>query len=207
MQSRLAGLVISLLVSTAALCTPAAAAPVAISFETVPGADGVLGTADDAPIGYVGPLSNQYASVGLTFSQGTLFQDSFFDGNPNNHFISSTPPIGFFSVPVFGISVSSNSSWNATLTAYDAADNIIATVTAINPTAGWNRFSTTFGLSTTQAIHHFSIMDSSNPNHILNLDNLVFEVGAAEVPEPSQLALFSMGLLTLAQRFRRNKRG
>lgn len=175
----------------------------------MPGADGVLGTSDDVPTENVemAALRDQYASVGLTFSQGTLFQGVFFDGNPDNHFISSTNPIGFFSAPVFGISISSNSFWDATLTAYDAADNIIDTITAVNPSAGWNMFSTTFGLSTTEAIHHFSVADSSDPDHILNLDNLVFEVAAADVPEPSQLAVFGLGLLALMQRYRRNKRG
>lgn len=206
-MSRFSNLFVSLLFSVAAISAPAVAAPLDITFESLPGADGVLGTGDDIPMhASVSALGNEFASVGLTFSQGTLFQADFFDGNPDNHFISSTNPVGYFSVPVFGITISSKSFWDATLTAYDAADNIIGSFTAFNPHAGWEAMSSTLTLATSDAIHHFTVADSSNPDHILNLDNLVLDVRPAEVPEPAPLALFGIGLLALAQRYRRKHR-
>ncbi len=207
-MSRVAHLLLCLLAAASLACLPAAAAPLSINFETLPGADGVLGTADDVPTPstFMSPLSTQYASVGLTFKQGTLFQASFYNGDPTNHFLSSTNPIGYLSVPVFCISIDSNSYWDASLTAYDAADHVIASITALNPTAGSGFYATTISLTTSQAIDHFFIRDASNFDHILNLDNLVLNVAASVVPEPSQLALFAMGLFVLSQRYLRNKR-
>ena len=65
--------------------------------------------------------------MGLTFERATLFHDGFYDNNPDNHFLSSAQPVGIFSVPVFGVSIDSNSYWNMTLEAYDALGNVIAT--------------------------------------------------------------------------------
>ena len=39
-----------------------------INFEKFPGPDGILGTADDVTTAVGNPISNQYSSVGATFS-------------------------------------------------------------------------------------------------------------------------------------------
>ena len=80
--------------------TPGSATPLLIDFETYPDADGVFGTGDDVAAGTdpLVPVGGKYASLGLTFLQGSLLRASFFDGNPDNHFISSTNPIATLSV-------------------------------------------------------------------------------------------------------------
>jgi hypothetical protein len=173
-----------------------AGAQINIDFEHLPGPDGVLGTSDDVPTNsvFLQPLGDKFASVGLTFSQGTLFQGAFYDGNPSNHFISSTNPIGVFSVPVFGIAIDSNSYWNAILTAYDVNGNVLATDELLNPNAGSAFLSGQLSLKTLQPIYSFSVLPD-NPQRILNLDNLQLTV--AEVPEPSQFAMFGLGFAML----------
>ena len=53
---------------------PAFASPVLIDFEHVPGADGVLGTADDVPTAptFLQPLDQLYAALGSYGSTSTL---------------------------------------------------------------------------------------------------------------------------------------
>ena len=189
------------------LTAPAMAAPVSISFETFPGPDGVLGTPDDVPSfdNSIRPLRDEYASVGLTFTAGTLFKDGFFDGNPSNHFLSSTNPVAVLSVPVFGISIDSYSYWNATMRAFNHDGQIIASTTLLNPNAGSQFLRGTLSLTTNERIYGFSIAPD-NPNRILNLDNLVLNVDAVAVPEPSQWLLFplALGLLGAARARRRS---
>jgi hypothetical protein len=184
---------------------PAFADTIAIDFEHLPGADGRLGTADDiaTPNTFIQGLSNQFSSLGLTFNQGTLFQADFYDGNPNNHFINSTNPIATLSVPVYGISIQSKSFWNATLTAYDAQNQVLASHTLINPNEGNGFFFGTVAISANQAIHHFSVLPA-DPARILNLDNLVLTT--SPVPEPAQYLLFGAGLLVLAARVRQQRK-
>jgi len=185
------------------LSAPAMAAPVSVSFETFPGLDGVLGTPDDVPsFGNITPLRNEYASIGLTFTAATLFQDSFFDGNPGNHFLSSTNPAAVLSVPVFGISIDSFSYWNATMRAFNNDGQLIASTTLINPNAGSQFLRGTLSLTSNERIYGFSITPDTT-SHILNLDNLVLNVDASAVavPEPSQWLLFplALGLLGAAR--------
>ena len=185
------------------ISAPAVAAPLSISFETFPGPDGVLGTPDDVPsFGSITPLRNEYASIGLTFTAGTLFQASFFDGNPANHFLSSTNPVAALSVPVFGISIDSYSYWDATIRAFNSTGELIASTTLLNPNAGSQFLRGTLSLTTNERIYGFSVTPN-NPNWILNLDNLVLNVdaGAVAVPEPSPLLLFplALGLLGAAR--------
>ncbi|MFZ6815224.1 PEP-CTERM sorting domain-containing protein [Undibacterium sp. Rencai35W] len=172
------------------------ATTITLTFETLPGPDGILGTADDLPTStdFITSLSNQYSSVGINFSQGSLLRAGFYDGNPNNHFISSTNPIGTFSVPVFGLSIESNSFWDAVMTVYNADGKVIAAQTLVNPNAGISFFSGLLSLSTAEPIFGFSILPTQ-ANHILNLDNL--SINVSDVPEPSQLMLFALGMLML----------
>jgi len=186
-----------LAIAAAALAAvPACASQITIDFESLPGADGVLGTADDTPTADVmlQPLGDLYAAIGLRFTQGTLFQADFYDGNPKNHFISSTNPIAILTQPVHGISIDSRSYWHATLTAYDSMGAVIASHRLANPTNGWDFSSGTLSVSSSQAIYGFSVLPD-NPDSILNLDRLVLTTAQpAEVPEPAQTALFALGL-------------
>jgi hypothetical protein len=182
----------------------ASAATITLDFETAPGADGQLGTADDIPMPPFGWVRDEYASLGITFTQGTVVQSGFFDSNPLNHFITSTSPIGFFTRPVFGISIESYSMWNATLSVFDAAGNLLASDRITNNTGSFMR--ELLSVTTTNAIHSFSILpDSDGP--ILNLDNMTLEVGepAAAVPEPAVPALMLAGLGVLGFMRRRAK--
>ena len=184
---------------------PASAAEILVDFEHFPGADGVLGTADDVPAGsdFMQGLDSKYASIGLRFTQGTLFRSAFFNSDPENHFISSTNPIGLLSVPVTGISIDSYSIWDATLTAYDLAGNVLAAQTLVNPLAGQEFLRGSLSVSTSESIYSFSVLPA-NPDWILNLDNLRLTV-AAPVPEPAQYALFISGLLLVGAMARKRQ--
>jgi hypothetical protein len=190
------------LASTILAAATASAATITIDFESMPGADGKLNTADDTPMANNNLvwIRDQLTPAGITFTQGTLFQSSFFDGNSQNHFISSTNPIGTFSIPVYGISIESKSYWNATLTAYGASGNVLA-INTLPPTA--NAVGV-LSVTTTEAIASFSVLPD-NPNYILNLDNMVLTVSA--VPEPSAWAMFGAGIALLGWRRRKALRG
>ncbi|HEX8403322.1 MAG TPA: PEP-CTERM sorting domain-containing protein [Duganella sp.] len=188
--------------STLLAAATASGATINIDFESMPGADGALGTADDVPMAdnYLVWIRDQLTPAGITFSQGSMIQASFFDGNPRNHFLSSTSPIGSFSIPVFGISIESKSYWNATLTAYGASGNVLATST-IAPSSD---AAALLSVTTTEAIASFSVLPD-NPSSILNLDNMVLTVSA--VPEPATWGMFGAGLALLGWHRRRALRG
>lgn len=179
----------------------ASAATIRIDFETTPGLDGILGTADDEamPNDSIRWIRDDLSAVGITFTQGTLFTGSFFDGNPANHFLSSMNPIGTFSIPVYGISIQSYSVWDATLYAYGAAGQVLASTRITNPNQQFEYRE--LSLSTTEAIAGFAVLPD-NSNYILNLDNMVLTT-TAPVPEPASLAMFGAGLVLLACRARR----
>jgi hypothetical protein len=200
---RLLPLALSLLLAGAH--AGAHAGEILIDFETLPGADNVLGTADDVPTDnvFLQPLGDKFKGAGVVFTQGTLFQSDFFDGNPLNHFISSTSPIGYFTRAITGISIDSYSFWDAVLTAYDSQGNVLASNTLANPNAGSAPLRGVLSLTTTAPIHSFSILPN-NSNYILNLDNL--HLTTAEVPEPGQWALLAGGLALMAGVRRRRPR-
>ena len=143
-------------VATLLLAGSASAGTILVDFETIPGVDGLLGTADDLPmpIPDITWIRDELSPAGITFSQGTLFNGSFFDGNSSNHFISSTNPIGTFSIPVYGISIESYSMWNATLYAYDVSGKVIASDRILNKYNVFER--TTLSLATNVAIAGFA---------------------------------------------------
>jgi hypothetical protein len=166
------------------LPSPATAQDVVIDFEHYPGPDGVLGTGDDVPTPSppscsttplpLEQLLGQYTPVGVTFTEGTLFCGPVF--TPGLHFTSAQPLAGTFSVPVREISVTSNSAWDATLTAYDGDDNVVAAFVLSHPAPGTTFFLGTLRVSTAQPIARFAVR-SDHPDHILNLDDLTFGPG------------------------------
>jgi len=175
--------------------------PIRLDFERFPGPDGQLQTADDTfPGANLLPLRDQFSSLGVRFSQGSLGQSAFFDGDPANHFITSTSPIGSFSSPIFGISVESFSFWDATLTAYDEASAVVAVATLVNATPGIAPVRGILTVASSTPISSFSILPTNGDN-ILNLDNMVLET-SAPVPEPSTLVLACIGGLVGAARTR-----
>jgi hypothetical protein len=190
-------LISTLLLSICAVAAlPASANQITIDFEHTPGADGILGTADDTPTPDFLFLDNQFSSIGLTFTQASLWKSAFYDGNASNHFISSTSPYAVLSKPVTGISIASYSFWDAVLTAYDIDGNAIASDRLVNTQAGTSPLRGELSLTSTQSIYGFSVQ-SDNPNHILNLDNLVLTSpdSVTDVPEPPATSLFALGLL------------
>lgn len=180
----------------------ASAGTILVDFETTPGADGKLGTADDLPMpgDYLRWIRDDLSAAGITFSQGTLFHDDFFDGNINNHFLSSTQSVGSFSIPVFGISIESNSHWSATLYAYDTNGIVVASNRIINNSGGFKR--DVLSLTTTTPIASFAVL-ADQPGYILNLDNMV--LSTSPVPEPSTYVMLAGGLALLASRARRRR--
>lgn len=157
-----------------------------IDFETFPGPDGELGTADDEPTPTCGggacfPLTTEYESVDVRFDSGWLFQLEFFpDEGPSNHFISSTPMHLTFLRDVYSVSVQSYSSWSATLWALDAQNNIITSNELVHPNEGSGPFFGTLTVHSNTPIVRVLLRPSSCTlmgmcDLILNSDNLRLE--------------------------------
>lgn len=163
-----------------------------INFEFFPGPDGKYGTPDDEPAPVCSGSSSSnicdfssslYSNNQITFSSGTPFQGKFFPSkDSNNHFISSSPLVARFSLPVNGISVTSYSSWTAILWAFDASNNVIASDILVNPTQGNRAFFGKLMVFTNQPIAYFKVLAEGCPSansecdHILNLDDLVLTI-------------------------------
>ena len=175
------------------------ASPISISFETLPGLDGILGTLDDTSLtacnGYCFNPQNEYASTGVRSTTGELYYRS------GNHFLSSVPLTALFSVPVFDVGIQVLSSyWNVKLTAYNAADQVVGSQTLINSSPGSQEISGKIALTAATPISKIFIAEASctpgtSCNPIVVLDNLQFTVqdsvpsNGSAVPEPSsQLA-------------------
>lgn len=165
-------------------CEPCPESPttVVIDFETYPGPDGQLGTADDVvpPSDWenspVAAMADQWAAVGVVFSRGSLFYSSegFLGSGFDNYYVSSEPLEGSFSAPVYGIAITSYSKWNAKLTAFDGNDRILAAANSWHPqpSGPWHRG--TLSVCASEPIARFSVIEESdNADRILNLDRLV----------------------------------
>jgi hypothetical protein len=181
------------------------AATITLDFERFPGPDGRLFTGDDIFPGAFTNLTTQFASVGIVFTSGTLFQDGFYDGNPANHFLTSSPIIASLTIPVFALSMESRSYWNATLTAFDAANRVLAQFTLPNPTPGVSPLLGVLTVTSAVPIDHFSVLPPLS-GQILNVDNLTLTTGAA-VPEPGSAGLAATALLLCAWLRRRRVAG
>lgn len=203
------------LLLASALPPPAGAQQsVLVDFETFPGPDGAFGTPDDVPAppcpGLIcGGLTNQFSSFGMTFSRGTLGQTLFFPGAPaTNHFITSTPPDATFTRSVGGISITSFSSWTATLYALDAQGAILASDTLVHPSPGTSSpFLGTLSVTTTEPIARFTVLAAGcsigGPcDPILNLDDLTLTElqtpSGIEVPTLSEWSLTGLAALLAA---------
>jgi hypothetical protein len=184
----------------ASACWPCPSCPpgptrVVIDFERYPGPDGRLGTSDDLPPPsttgsgapcpssqcLIGNVSNEWASVGVLFTRGSLFYDTQGFGSQagfGNYYLSSLPVEGTLSVPVYGIEITSYSAWNAKLTAYDAGNRVLAVANLWHP-PGSSFHGGTLQLGTSEPIARFAVIEQSeNANLILNLDRLVLTTSA-----------------------------
>lgn len=156
--------------------------PLTIDFETFPGADGELGTADDIPTPSCDldclPLGFEYSSVGVTFDSGWLYQLDFFPDAPaTNHFVSLLPLEVTLDPPVFAASIESYSLWSATLWALDAEDNVITTSELVHPDVGNTFVLGTVAIESAVPIHRLVLRESSCNlvdfcEPILNVDDL-----------------------------------
>jgi hypothetical protein len=153
----------------------------ALDFEFYPGPDGQLGTPDDIPVppcpgGLCGALSDEYASVGLTFTSGTLFQGAFFPGTPStNHYLSSSPLDVVAGQPARRAAIDSYSAWSVVLWLLDAQDQVLASTTLVNPSPG-NLYLGTLSLASSTPWSRVTVRPegcspSDTCGQIVNLDN------------------------------------
>lgn len=193
-----------LLAAACIVSQPVLADTLTVDFNTIPGADGALGTPDDfvMPAGFIPTwITEELAPVGIHFTVGSMSRSPFFDDNPENVYLTSTHTAAYFDLPVFGIHIDSHSYWNATLTAYDVGGNAVATDRILNDT--YQPVHDILAVTSAVPIYRFTVLPD-DPNHIINLDNMVLNV--TPVPEPSQAMLLGAGLLALGAAARRRAR-
>lgn len=195
----------------------AQSAVITIDFDTFPGPDGMLGTADDVPapdcpdaggIGICDIIGDAYASLGVTFAPVLLFQGSFFpDKEPTNHFLSSEPMDARFTFDVYQASLSSYSVWPAVLYGLDADDNIVATSFLPNDTHTFQLG--VMSISSTEPIRRVTALAEGCVvgefcDQILNVDDLVLDltpIAAPTIPTLSGVGIAVLGLLLLLAGF------
>lgn len=175
----------------------ASAAQIVIDFESSPGPDGLLGTADDIPTPVpciaclpLGALG--YGALGINFTSGSLSVDEGFfkfpGHGPNNHISSSSVPDATLSIPVYKISLSSYSIWTLTMYAFDASGAILDTDTFANPPQDEFALSRLEVISATP-IARFTVRpegclpSEERCDRILNIDDMVFDTQ----PQPASL--------------------
>lgn len=180
------------ILSAAALlaATPSyAQTQVLIDFETTPGPDGLLGTADDVPLtapslfsSQTTQLTTEFSSVGLTFTMPTtndanevLLAQSFSPPgthSPVNLLAAGSGLVlgGTFSVPVFEVSalvgITSNGATGADiLKIFDAGGISLGTVQGSE---------TTVTITSAVPIARFEIRDSGAISDVVAIDNFSF---------------------------------
>lgn len=183
------------------ICASVQAASVSITFEAFPGPDAILGTGDDVPLPSPCPfgpggwfcqsLSTEYSTVGVTFTTAQLAY-----GAGDHYLTDSSYSAGFFSVPVGGVSIDSDSWWTITLLVYDQFDNLMGIDQLLHPSPGGFAFHGTLSIASATPIARF-VAQTDSAFHMANLDNLTFTTSAA-VPEPSSCAFVALGLISWA---------
>lgn len=181
----------SLLGTTAAICLAFAATPAlastTIDFETTAGGSPtVTGTS----------VANDYASLGLTFTDARYFQCGGGCPSPSEgHFISGANVTSGFSVvvngttDVFSFENVSNSSGSAA--AFDLFGTLLQTLN-FSAYPGTNSFSVT-------GIH--SVVFSTNS--AFGVDNFTFNAVNGGVPEPATWAMMLIGFAGIGYAMRR----
>jgi hypothetical protein len=184
-----------------------------IDFESTPGPDGKLGTADDVatpacPLicGGAVPL-DAFAVTGVTLTAMPLFYDPGFYAPFDAHYVSGGMA-GTFSVPVYEVALDAYSSWSIQLDAFDDADNLIAGTTRVHPNPGSGPQFSTVRVTSQAPIESFAAfaVDPDGPGGsgpIANLDHLRFARAASSCPagagapcETGQLGVCAAGTKT-----------
>jgi PEP-CTERM motif len=173
-------------------------------------------------------VTNQYASLGVTFSNPSFPGQDTADTNltplitnsslPNALFveqggqIGETPAMPFqilFSVPetMVGLVYGSSTDSYLQLDAYDSTNTLLETLTFVGSSApiglaGFAGIQESTGIARLDVSYH----PNSDPSRTLNfsIDNLRFE--GSSVPEPSTLGLMAIGILGIAVLRRRSLR-
>lgn len=145
-------------------------------------------------------IGDTYASLGAVFSAGNVFENSFIEpaSPPMGWLSNSGAPASVFEVgfTIPGIKavgvVNVFAASQATLTAFDAADNLLELVLSDNDLGSLDFF----GVTTASDIARVTITFDGSSGW--GLDDLYFgAAGGHAVPEPGSLALLGLGLAGL----------
>lgn len=162
-------------------------------------------------------LDTEYAANGVTFSNsagGLVVQTStpgapFTAPNavlPVNYLVPGNFSQATFSSAVSFVSVVlgdfNQDADNLFLTAYDAANNVIATDTDLLPGPVSGGLTLSVAAADIAYVRFYGVGDSRSNS--VYFDNFSFDASATTAPEPTTLALFGVGLATgAARRWRR----